>query len=44
MYLAVLVGRGFAQQTINAWNSSRWMKSRRLLIENWKNALTNDEH
>jgi hypothetical protein len=43
MFLAVLVGRGFARQIISAWNGLRWMKSRRLLIENWENSLTNDE-
>jgi hypothetical protein len=40
---AVLVGRGFVQQIISAWSGSRWMKSRRLLIENWEGSFTNDE-
>jgi hypothetical protein len=40
---AVLVGRGFVQQIISAWSGSRWMKSRRLLIENWEDSFTNDE-
>jgi hypothetical protein len=43
MSLAVLAGRGFALQITDAWISSRWMKSRRLWIRNWKNSLENDE-